>query len=263
MEEPKTDELIAEKLAEINGLIAPYQLAWVDPKTDCDLLERNARYMTKTQMETLAQNIAQDGFLSQLPFAIRREDGRYRILSGNHRIKGTVKANQKRVLLLYGDEKDYSPQRQTAVQLSHNAIVGQDDLTLLKELYSEIEDVVLKAYTGVDEKELFAYKPFEIKAISEEDIAMTTVSFTFSETGHANVDRVLERLDSLPVTSQDSVFVLGDVDEFIRTLTEIKKRLGIKSRSVAFAKMCEICNEWLMSPERGTETEEVSGETGS
>ena len=259
MEESKTDELIAEKLAEINGLIAPYQLAWVDPKTDCDLLERNARYMTKTQMDTLAQNIAQDGFLSQLPFAIRREDGRYRILSGNHRIKGAVKANQKRVLLLYGDEKDYSPERQTAVQLSHNAIVGQDDLTLLKELYSEIEDVVLKAYSGVDEKELFAYKPFEIKAISEEDIAMTTVSFTFSETGYANVDRVLERLDSLPVGSGDSVFVLGDVDEFIRTLTEIKKRLGIKSRSVAFAKMCKICGEWLEAAENKDEI----GETGS
>lgn len=253
MEEPKTDELIAEKLGEVNRLIAPYQLAWVDPKTDCVLLEKNARYMTKAQMETLAQNISQDGFLSQLPFAVRQEDGRYRILSGNHRIKGAVKANQNRVLLLYGDEKDYSPERQTAVQLSHNAIVGQDDLTLLKELYSDIQDVVLKAYTGIDEKELFAYKPFEIKAISEEDIEMTAVTFTFSETAWEHIGRVLERLDNQKLDPDYSAFVLGSVDEFIRTLTEIKKRLNIKSRSVAFAKMCEICNEWLKAPENRDE----------
>ena len=47
-----------------------------------------------------------------------------------------------------GDEKDSDAR--LAIQLSHNAIAGQDDLVILKELWEAIKDVQAKVYAGLD-----------------------------------------------------------------------------------------------------------------
>lgn len=73
---------INNKLAEINVLIKPYQLAYVSPTEDCVPLERNAHYMEKEVFDRLTANIEKDGFLSQLPFAMKRGDGFYRAITG-------------------------------------------------------------------------------------------------------------------------------------------------------------------------------------
>ena len=44
--------------------------------------------------------------------------------------------------MVLGDEKDAD--EQLAIQLSHNAIAGQDDLVILKELWESIKDVQAK-----------------------------------------------------------------------------------------------------------------------
>ena len=146
----ETDALINSKLAEVNRLIAPYQLAWVNPAEDCELLEHNARYMTKEQLGRLTENVKGDGFLSQLPFCIRLESGKYKVISGNHRVKSAIKAGLTRILVLFGTPDVFDEQRQVAIQLSHNAISGQDDISILQELYASLKDLGLKAYTGID-----------------------------------------------------------------------------------------------------------------
>lgn len=247
METSEADGLIQGKLDEVNALIAPYKLAWVDPNKDCRLLGRNARFMSKSQMERLAENIEKDGFLSQLPFAIRQDDGKFKILSGNHRVKGAIKANQDRVLILYGEEEDYSDQRQTAVQLAHNSIVGQDDLSLLREIYADIEDVMLKAYSGIDEKALFGYKPMEFKAITDDDLALYPLTFTFTTVNRDKVNALLDELEKRPLDPESDALVIGDADEFIALMTDIENRLNIRNRTVAFMKMCQICQAYLKS----------------
>ena len=147
MEETTNDQTITERLEEINKLITPYRLAWVDPKRDCVPPEKNARYMTKDQLNRLTDNIRQDGFLSQLPFGLKQSDGKYMMLSGNHRIKAAIKAEQRRVLILFGLEADFDKNRRLALQLSHNAIVGQDNPLVLRDIYSEIDDLLNKEYT--------------------------------------------------------------------------------------------------------------------
>ena len=98
----ENDSLINSKLAEVNRLISPYQLAWVDPVEDCELLDHNARYMTKEQLGRLAENVKGDGFLSQLPFCIKQNSGKFKVLSGNHRVKSAIKAGLPRILILFG-----------------------------------------------------------------------------------------------------------------------------------------------------------------
>ena len=239
------DDQINARLAEINVLIFPYQLAWVDPVRDCELLERNARYMTKEQQNRLTENIKGDGFLSQLPFGILQESGKYRIISGNHRVKSAVKAKLPRILLLFGTQEMFDEQKQLALQLSHNAISGQDDLSILQELYASLKDLGLKAYTGIDEKELFAYKSLDFSGISEQDIALNEVNFMFCDTNHEFVEKVLDALESKGLDPEKDALVVGDIDRFIELMTRVKKKLNIKNRSVALLAMCRICEAYL------------------
>jgi len=255
MEEPKTTvetahNAVNAKLEEINALIAPYKLAYVHPVHDCLLLDRNARYMTKEQQARLDENIKRDGFLSQLPFGIRQQNGKFKIISGNHRIKSAIKAQLEAVLILYGDLADFDDQRQLAIQLSHNSISGQDDPVLLKALYLELDDLFLKAYSGINERELLDYKPLDLSAIVEKDIELAEIRFMFCE---ANKEKVLRILDALQYKTgldgnTDSLAFM-EMDWFIEVMSKVQKRYQIKNRSTALLKMCSIVEESLAKKE--------------
>lgn len=239
------DDVINEKLAAVNGLIFPYQLAWVDPEKDCELLDHNARYMTKEQLGRLTENVKGDGFLSQLPFCIREESGKYKVLSGNHRVKSAIKAGLSRILVLFGTPDVFDEQKQLAIQLSHNAISGQDDISILQELYASLKDLDLKAYTGIDEKELFQYKALDFSGIGEQDIALNEVNFMFCDVNLENVEKVLDALDRKGLDPKKDALVVGSIDRFVEIMTRVKKKLNIKNRSVALLAMCRICEAYL------------------
>jgi hypothetical protein len=132
MATPSTE--IREVLNLLNDKLAgdfPYRLELAAPG-ELKLLEKNARYMKAEQFQSLVENIKKDGNLSSLPLCYREKDGKLRVLSGNHRVMAARKAEVESVLVMVlGDEKDAD--EQMAIQLSHNAIAGQDDLVILKE----------------------------------------------------------------------------------------------------------------------------------
>lgn len=236
---------INEKLREINQLIFPYQLAYVDPAAECELLTNNARYMTKEQLNRLTENVKGDGFLSQLPFGILQENGKYKIISGNHRVKSAIKAKLPKILILFGTADVFDEQKQLAMQLSHNAISGQDDLSILRDLYASLDDLTLKAYSGVDEKALFDYKSLDFSGISEQDIALNEVNFMFCDANKEYVNKILDHLDEKGVDPEIDALVIGNIDHFVEVMTAVKKRLNIKNRSVAMLAMCRICQAYL------------------
>lgn len=240
-----TDSVINEKLASVNALIFPYQLAWVDPVNDCELLEHNARYMTKEQLGRLTENVKGDGFLSQLPFCIKGGSGKYKVLSGNHRVKSAIKAALPRILVLFGTPDVFDEQKQLALQLSHNAISGQDDISILQELYASLKDLGLKAYTGIDEKELFKYKSLDFSGISEQDIALNEVNFMFCDVNMEYTEKVFDALDQKGIDPEKDALVIGSIDRFVEIMTRCKKKLNIKNRSVALLAMCRICEAYL------------------
>jgi len=229
---------INSKLAEINVLIKPYQLAYVSPTEDCVPLERNSHYMEKDMLDRLTANIEKDGFLSQLPFAMKREDGKYLILSGNHRLKGSIKAKLEFILILYIDEVDKDTQ--IAYQLSHNMLVGKDDMQMLKDIYSEMESIEAKEFSGLDDLKFKEVNSINMLSISDADIELTEMKFLFVENVKNNVNTVLNALEDQKL-DENSHIVVGSFEDYIKVLTEVKKKYGIKSVSVAFGKMIEIC----------------------
>lgn len=154
----------------------PYKLALVDVR-DLEFLEKNARYMTNEMFRNLVDNIKRDGGLSSVPLCWKH-DGKYRVLSGNHRCMAAIEAGLQEVLVLFTD-RELSKQEQIAIELSHNAIDGKDDMAILKELWDEIDDVSLKYYAGLDDKMLEEMEKAALTALSEVKLDYRSLTFLF------------------------------------------------------------------------------------
>jgi len=232
---------IRTQLESHNELITPYKLAYVNPVEDCVLLQKNARYMDKAVLDKLVSNIAEDGFLSQLPFSMKRtEDSKYLILSGNHRIKAAIKAKLEYVLIMYIDE--VSKDRQIAYQLSHNSLVGKDDVQMLKDIFEEIKSIENKKYSGINDLHFIDIEKLNITTITDADIELTEMKFLFIESRAKDVQKILAILEKQKIDS-NTALVVGKFEEFVKTMTAVKKVYNIKSNTVAFSKMIDICNE--------------------
>lgn len=242
----KDINLIQEKLDEINDLITPYKLAYVSPTQDCVPLEKNAHYMEKQTLDRLTENIAEDGFLSQLPFAMKRSDGKYLILSGNHRLKASIKAKLEYILILYIDE--VNKDKQIAYTLSHNALVGKDDIQMLKEIYDEMQSIEAREFSGLNGIKFIDTDKIPTVSINDGDIELTEIKFMFVESRSNDVKSVLSELEKQKI-SEDCGIVIGSFEAFIKVVTEVKKKFDIKSNTVAFSRMIDICKEYLKKAE--------------
>jgi hypothetical protein len=119
--------------------LAPPQMVQGDPRT-LTLLGVNARFPPHEQFRQLVANIECDGHPTSTPLVWNdRESGRLVVLSGNHRTLAAIEAGQQTIWWTQIDEA-LPRQRQIALQLSRNAIAGQDDPAILKELYDELEN---------------------------------------------------------------------------------------------------------------------------
>ncbi|MGD9932714.1 MAG: ParB N-terminal domain-containing protein [Dehalococcoidia bacterium] len=119
------------------------EIVTVDPR-EIVLLELNARYMNPETFRRLVENVKRDSVLTQLPFCVR-EQGRLKVLSGNHRVQAAIEAGLERIEVLVS-KTELSPARQRAIQLSHNAIAGEDDPLMTAMLTEAVSKVKREAW---------------------------------------------------------------------------------------------------------------------
>ncbi|MDN0193894.1 ParB/Srx family N-terminal domain-containing protein [Streptomyces sp. S.PNR 29] len=154
--------------------LAPPQMVQGDPRT-LTLLDVNARYLPHEQFRQLVANIKRDGHLTSTPLVWSdRDSGRLIVLSGNHRTLAAIEAGLEMIWWMQIDEP-LPRQRQIAIQLSHNAITGQDDPAILKELYEELESVEWRQYTGLDDKALDLLEKVDVSSLGEANLDFASV----------------------------------------------------------------------------------------
>jgi len=220
------------------GGLFPYRLELAAPGA-LKLLEKNARYMKAEQFQALVENVKKDGNLSSLPLCYREKDGKLRVLSGNHRVMAARQAGVEQVLVLViADEKDMD--ERLAIQLSHNAIAGQDDLVLLKELWESIKDVQARMYAGLDSDTLKALQGIQFAAITEQRLRYKLTSFLFLPEELEDLDQLLK--ETAAAFAGDVVYLanLNTYDDFFELIVRIKKRCQIKNSAAAFLKLMEL-----------------------
>lgn len=112
--------------------------------------EINAHYMPARVFERLVDNIKRRGALESLPYVHRPGDeGLMLIISGHHRVRAARAAGLATIPVLV-DTNAMSRSQVTAKQLAHNALIGMDDVDLLRQLIDRIDDPDDLLMTGLD-----------------------------------------------------------------------------------------------------------------
>jgi hypothetical protein len=201
---------------------------------DLRLLEENARFMKHETFQALVANLKRDGVLTQLPFAARTGDGAYEVLSGNHRVQAALEAGITESDVIVTDDK-LTKQQRIAIQLSHNAIAGEDDPAVLKSLYEQLDTVDWRDYAGLDDKQLELLEKVDVDSLSEANLSFQTVMIAFLPHEAEEMAEAWDAARDDMAAKPDEVWVarLLEHEKLLNALDLVGRTYGVKNVAVA------------------------------
>ena len=228
---------------------------WKYEKVDINLIDEadmNANEMTGEDFAQLCDNIGKSG-LSSVPSCYKKENGRFVMISGHHRLRACKKLHYKTIGILYCLESELSKDEIIAIQLSHNSLHGHDNTSILKKLFEQIQSVDFKQFAHVNVD--------EIPPVSTEGISVFALkeNFVFTVVLYPDSFDSLDELfgDIREQASKSDALILANEKENERLLlklqTEIGKQYDIKSPSISFAKLLELASERLTEIKKGND----------
>lgn len=198
----------------------------------------NANSMSKAKFEQLKSNIKKSGLSSSIA-CYKNQDGKYILISGNHRFRACVELGYTKLNILWTEEENLSNDEIIALQLSHNSITGSDDKNILKRLFNEISSLEFKEFASISVDDM------EIEDLFTGSIVPVQEHYRVSLILYSKDIEALQELLQITkdeVNTSDLVIVAdGDSESyFIEKMTDIKKTFEIKSSSIAFSKLLDI-----------------------
>lgn len=230
-------------------------LSVVDPNS-LILLTKNARVLKKDTFQQLTKNIRQDKRLSSVPLCWRMANGKLEVLSGNHRVQAAIQAGLANILVMVIEE-DLSKAQQIAIQLSHNALVGDDDTTILAELWAAIDDIEAKLYAGLSSDEVERLEKIELVGFSTPQVCTRTMTFAFVDAEAERFNAILDQLEALPAKEMH-VADLREFNRFFELLEGVKKSFDVRNSSLAMLKLMDIAETALREHAATVPTNEVA-----
>lgn len=220
---------------------------WKYDKVDISLIdeaEMNANEMTGEDFATLCDNIGKSG-LSSVPCCYKKENGRFVMISGHHRLRACKKLHYRTLGILYCEESELSQDEIIAIQLSHNSLHGQDNTSILKKLFEQIKSVDFKkfAHVNIDEIAPVITDGLSIYAMKENfvfSIILYPDSFPNLDELYGDIREQAKKSDALIIADQTNE------DLLMKLQSEIGKEFDIKSPAIIFAKLLELAKERLM-----------------
>lgn len=210
------------------------------------LLEVNARYMTPIEFASLVQNIQRDGKLTSTPVVYKGE-----VLSGNHRVKAAIKAGLQEadcIEIL----TELSPERRLAIQLSQNAINGKDDPNILAKLYTSINSIEWRSYSGLSDD---AFKCSEAKlaslGITRPKYEELTIVFLPEEK-----EAFLQLLEKVGKAAKAKTLIAGslaDFDALFDAIVRVKQQKNVINNATALRLLAELAVQELDREKLSTE----------
>lgn len=205
----------------------------VDPRA-LKAARKNARRMQRALYQRLVNNIKADNALLSVPLVVERE-GELEIISGHHRIKAAIEAGLKTVQVMVLDGAQLTKDKQTAMQLSHNAIEGEDDEALLAELYESIRNMADKEYSGLTDEVLGVEQMISCEPPNPD---FHIHVFLFTKADEAVIEDAFNACDEM-AAEQVHAMPLSDFDVFLSAISDVKRRFKILGHSTALRVLCE------------------------
>lgn len=237
---------------------------WKYAKVDinlCDEIELNSNEMSGEDFAQLTENIEKSG-LSSVPTAIKKANGRYVIISGNHRLRACKKLHYKKIGILYVNEDEISQDESIGIELSHNSLHGSPNVSILKKLFESIQSVDFKkfAHVNVDEVKPVSAEGLDIYAMKENFVFTVILypnSFGSLDELYGDIREQAKKSDALILASEED-----NEKTLLKLQTDIGKEFDIKSPSIAFAKLLELANGRLQEIKKDKENDMVNSKQG-
>lgn len=228
------DTKMEPNITNINDSLAPAGLSIeIISANQVEFTPNNARYMRQETFQNLVNNIKRDGAITSLPYGIRTPDGKFLVLSGNHRLKAAIKAGLETFPVII-NHKPLTKGEQIAIQLSHNAIAGEDDLRILKDLYDQIADVDLKYYSGLTDDDFNAFKPVDLESLTSVSPPFYTLSLIFFPAEAENVAGQLKRAGEAAKNFSAYAATLAEYDRLLDAPDKAERAYNVINTSTAF-----------------------------
>ncbi|MBI1209567.1 MAG: hypothetical protein GC191_20080 [Azospirillum sp.] len=168
------------------------------------------------------------------------------VLSGNHRVLAAIAAGIEESEVLEITTALSEPQL-VAIQLSHNAIIGKDDPSILKELWGLL-DFDLKEYSGLTD-DLFKVDDLDVSVLKVEQPLYHKLVISFLPADQAAFDGYLTALakaaESKKIQAVRHVADGADFDLFFDTLIATKEKYAVHNSAVALRLIAGLAAEQL------------------
>ncbi len=230
-------------------------------------LDKNARYMTADQHKRLVLNMKRDGCCTSALLLYREdlEGEDYEVMSGNHRRDAAIEAELAEVPCIEILTR-LTDERRVAIQLAHNAVTGQDDLSVLRDLYDSL-DLDAKRYSGLTDDAFKGLPELDITNLSlaqpsyeELTLLMLPVEATvFKE----RIDDWLKRKSAKGQTLYTANY--ADWDKLFDIICRAKEAMKVYNLAIVLATILDLADQRLQQLETVVEpgdTPEVPSEPG-
>jgi len=207
---------------------------------ELELLALNARFLRHEVFTQLVENIRRDGALTSVPFAwLNPETGKYLVLSGNHRVQAAIAAGVYEGDVMITDDA-ISEQQRIAIQLSHNAIAGEDDPAILVQLYEKLDEVDWRAYSGLDDQVLALLEEVQIGSLTEPQLDWQSIEIIFLPEEADRVEKAFE--DAKAMVSGDSVYAVrwSEYDRLLDGLSDTGAANDVRNQATALAALLTV-----------------------
>jgi hypothetical protein len=213
--------------------------------SDLKLPEKNARFLKGPMFAQLVANIKRDGCLTSFPL-VNRQGDELTVASGSHRVAAAMKAG----IVEHDVIEITSPltrEQFVALQLSHNAIAGEDDPNMLRSLYDEL-GFAWKEYSGLTD-DAFKVEDLDMSVLRVEQPFYEELFVSFLPGDAAIFNAWLEKIAKSNSAGARLVGVYADFGRFFEQLLAGKHTTGIHNTAGALRLMAELAGEALAAKE--------------
>lgn len=205
----------------------------------------NANKMTKVQYNRLKENLKNMGLAGTLT-AARKEDGKFVLISGNHRFKAMVELGYKTVPVTFIEWGELREGERQALQHSMNSVHGEADKNILKMLLDEVQSIEFREMMFVDLNDLAKVDTSAVGSIVPLSEHYSVKLVLYSD----DKKNIEELFDIVKSSEKDSEIIIlangkGTQDEMLDVISKVKGKYEIKSASVAFSKILELAKKSL------------------
>jgi hypothetical protein len=212
-------------------------------------LEKNPHFLPAAKYNALVANLRRDRVLTSTPLIYRDI-----ILSGNHRVRAALEAG---ITLGTCQEilTELTEERQVAIQLSHNAINGEDDPSGLKELYEALP-LDEKLYSGLTD-DIFKDEPVDIASLGAITPQYEEVTLLFLPEERDAFIELVKRVEKAKAKTTTLVAELSTFNELFDAIVGVKQRLNVHNTAMALKLVAKLAVERLQQLETDGATDQV------